>query len=100
MATLRVRPGSLVMQRVLAMQYVMYYTVFMSDDRAVPSAYFTTGQRAQRPSASHLVSVRLPDELLRRLAEVGNQEGLAMSDTIRLVLERGLAVPDKPKRKV
>ncbi len=27
---------------------------------------------------------------MRRLAEVGNHEGLAMSDTIRLVLKRGL----------
>lgn len=37
-----------------------------------------------------MVSVRIPEELLLRLAEVGNQEGLAMSDTMRLVLERGL----------
>jgi antitoxin component of RelBE/YafQ-DinJ toxin-antitoxin module len=37
-----------------------------------------------------MVSVRVPEELLLRLAEVGNEEGLAMSDTIRLVLERGL----------
>jgi antitoxin component of RelBE/YafQ-DinJ toxin-antitoxin module len=37
-----------------------------------------------------MVSVRIPEELLQRLAVVGNNEGLAMSDTIRLVLERGL----------
>jgi hypothetical protein len=35
--------------------------------------------------------VRLPEDLLRRLAEVGNLEALGMSDTIRLVLERGLS---------
>jgi hypothetical protein len=33
----------------------------------------------------------LSEDLLERLAAVGNSEGLAMSDTIRLVLERGLA---------
>jgi antitoxin component of RelBE/YafQ-DinJ toxin-antitoxin module len=37
-----------------------------------------------------MVSVRIPEELLLRLAEVGNEEGLALSDTMRLVLERGL----------
>ncbi len=34
---------------------------------------------------------------MRRLAEVGNAEGLAMSDTIRLVLERGLAASKRKK---
>jgi antitoxin component of RelBE/YafQ-DinJ toxin-antitoxin module len=42
--------------------------------------------------------VRLADELLQRLAEVGNEEGLAMSDTIRLVLERGLAARKTARR--
>jgi antitoxin component of RelBE/YafQ-DinJ toxin-antitoxin module len=37
-----------------------------------------------------MVSVRIPEDLLLRLAEVGNEEGLALSDTMRLVLERGL----------
>lgn len=68
-----------------------------------PSQYFSSDSRARRSSTSHLISVRLSDELVRRLAEVGNREGLAMSDTIRLVLERGLAVvtkdPGAPKRK-
>lgn len=57
-----------------------------------PSRYFSTSGRERTGArAQHLISVRLPDELLQRLAEVGNEEGLAMSDTIRLVLERGLA---------
>jgi hypothetical protein len=44
--------------------------------------------------------VRLPDDLLQRLAEVGNAEALGMSDTIRLVLERGLnATRPLPARK-
>lgn len=60
-------------------------------ERQTPSQYFATASRAKRSTSSGLVSVRLPDDLLRRLAEVGNEEGLAMSDTIRLVLERGLA---------
>jgi hypothetical protein len=42
--------------------------------------------------------VRLPEELLQRLAIVGNSEGLAMSDTIRLVLERGLREKKKKKK--
>jgi hypothetical protein len=33
-----------------------------------------------------------------RLAEVGNDEGLAMSDTIRLVLERGLGATRNPRK--
>lgn len=61
-------------------------------DRDKPSNYFLAARRtAARPSASHLISIRLPDDLMQRLAAVGNEEGLAMSDTIRLVLERGLA---------
>jgi antitoxin component of RelBE/YafQ-DinJ toxin-antitoxin module len=44
-----------------------------------------------------MVSVRIPEELLLRLAEVGNEEGLALSDTVRLVLERGLN-PKKGKK--
>ena len=57
-----------------------------------PSRLFSTSSRERSGGrAQHLISVRLPDELLQRLAEVGNEEGLAMSDTIRLVLERGLA---------
>jgi hypothetical protein len=59
--------------------------------REKPSDYFRAASRACRPPASHLISIRLPDDLMQRLAAVGNEEGLAMSDTIRLVLERGLA---------
>ena len=46
--------------------------------------------RAGQRSSSRLISVRLPEDLLLRLADVGNAEALGMSDTIRLVLERGL----------
>ena len=35
--------------------------------------------------------MRLPEELLQRLAEVGNAEDLSLSETLRLVLERGLS---------
>jgi len=63
----------------------------MSGTRS-PSKYFSASSRERAAARTqHLISVRLPDELLQRLAEVGNEEGLAMSDTIRLVLERGLA---------
>jgi antitoxin component of RelBE/YafQ-DinJ toxin-antitoxin module len=46
--------------------------------------------RAGQRSSNRLISVRLPEDLLQRLADVGNAEALGMSDTIRLVLERGL----------
>ncbi len=71
--------------------YYNYHTMPDVAKRTSPSAYFSSSRRSGGKASSHLVSVRLPDELLKRLAEVGNQEGLAMSDTIRLVLERGLA---------
>jgi hypothetical protein len=58
-----------------------------------PSSYFNAASRSQRATASQLVSIRVPEDLIRRLAEVGNDEGLSMSDTIRLVLERGLSHP-------
>lgn len=68
-------------------------------ERQTPSQYFAVPSRAKRNTTSGLVSVRLPDDLLRRLAEVGNEEGLAMSDTIRLVLERGLAAAQSQRKK-
>ena len=69
----------------------------MDKDRAVPSAYFLSSSKARKATTNHLISVRLTDELLQRLAQVGNDEGLAMSDTIRLVLERGLAASKRKK---
>jgi predicted DNA binding CopG/RHH family protein len=63
----------------------------MPDDQIKPSAYFQTMSRMSAQPVSKLISVRLSEDLLERLAAVGNSEGLAMSDTIRLVLERGLA---------
>ena len=62
-----------------------------------PSRYFTTSSRLGQRSSSRLVSIRLPEDLLQRLAEVGNAEALGMSDTIRLVLERGLNVVKNTK---
>jgi hypothetical protein len=67
----------------------------MPDRDRRPSAYFAAATRASKAPASHLISIRLPDDLMQRLAAVGNEEGLAMSDTIRLVLERGLAATTK-----
>jgi hypothetical protein len=69
------------------------------DQTSGPSSYFKSGSRARAALASHLISVRLSDDLVRRLAEVGNDEGLAMSDTIRVVLERGLTVTKRKKTK-
>ncbi len=67
-------------------------------DRTKPSSYFSPSPRVGRGGPSHLISIRLSDDLLRRLAKVGNEEGLAMSDTIRLVLERGLTAKPRGRR--
>ncbi len=74
---------------------MMYY---MEPQRRSPSTYFKAAARTQQAATSQLVSIRLPEDLIRRLAEVGNEEGLSMSDTIRLVLERGLARPKERSR--
>ena len=58
--------------------------------KSSPSRYFSMQTRLGGGPKTHTVSIRLSDDLIRSLAEVGNEEGLAMSDTIRLVLERGL----------
>ena len=76
---------------------VYYSSRVKEEDRAAPSALWMNSSRARKASTNHLISVRLPDDLLRRLADIGNEEGLAMSDTIRLVLERGLAVSKRKK---
>jgi hypothetical protein len=55
-----------------------------------PSALFSANANRSPAKASKLISVRLPAELLVRLSDIGNEEGLTMSDTIRLVLERGI----------
>ena len=73
----------------------MYYNVYMSTK---PSKYFEASSRNSGRPATQLISVRLPEELLQRLAEIGNEEGLAMSDTLRLVLERGIRSGKKTQR--
>ncbi len=62
-----------------------------------PSTYFDASSRKTKATNSQLISVRLPEELLQRLAVVGNDQGLSMSDTIRLVLERGLRASSTKK---
>jgi metal-responsive CopG/Arc/MetJ family transcriptional regulator len=65
-----------------------------------PAGRFEGSSRnvGKKPTSS-LISVRLPEDLLERLAGVGNEEGLSMSDTIRLVLERGIRASTTQKRK-
>lgn len=79
----------------------LYYNCdTMSDmDKQSPSSLFVGSSRQSTKSASRLISVRLPEELLERLADVGNEQGLSMSDTIRLVLERGIRAAQTPKGK-
>lgn len=62
-----------------------------------PSSLFDVTARKGRSAATRLVSVRLPEDLLRQLAFVGNEEGTTMSATIRRVLERGLGSGKEPK---
>lgn len=72
----------------------------MSDivSQNAPSSYFRAGTQKVPGPESHVVSVRLSDDLVRRLAEVGNAEGRSLSETIRVVLERGLT-KKKAKRR-
>jgi predicted DNA binding CopG/RHH family protein len=65
-----------------------------------PSELFEISARQSR-TKTRLVSVRLPEDLVVRLATVGNGEGMTMSETIRQVLERGLGQvkPVKASRK-
>jgi predicted DNA binding CopG/RHH family protein len=66
---------------------------------ASPSRLFARSAEAPRQQMAAAISVRLPEDLLERLAEVGNAEGLTMSDAIRVVLERGLSAPKPPRGK-
>ena len=70
----------------------------MPDGPIKPSAYFMAESRMSAKPVSKLISIRLSEDLLERLARVGNAEGLAMSDTIRLVLERGLSKSPPTKK--
>jgi hypothetical protein len=69
------------------------------DKSKSPSSYFRAGSTSRRSSSNRLVSIRLPEELIQRLAKVGNEEGLSLSDTVRLVLERGLTQTERRKQK-
>ncbi len=62
-----------------------------------PSQHFLVSSREGKAKTNQLISIRLPQELIERLALVGNDESLSMSDTIRLVLERGLRASSKKK---
>jgi hypothetical protein len=79
---------------------VVQFGMDFTPEQALPSEFFDVSARSSR-KRTRLVSVRLPEELVLRLAVVGNGEGMTMSGTIRLVLERGLgsAKPAKKKKK-
>jgi len=55
-----------------------------------PSAYFRASEKRGGAGNSHLVSVRLDDQLIQQLALIGNNKNLTMSETIRMVLGQGL----------
>ena len=54
---------------------------------ATPRGMFKKQGRREGGSA---VSVRMPDDLLKRLATYGNDKGLTLAETVRAVLELGL----------
>lgn len=59
-----------------------------------PSSYFGSGR--SRSTNDQAISFRASNELVQRLAAVSKAEGgLSLSDTMRLVLERGLAASTK-----
>ena len=64
----------------------------MNADLATPASHFRNPGRYIRRSGQPIacVSTRLPEDLLQRLAAFGNQSNLSMSQTVRLLLERGL----------
>lgn len=72
----------------------------LTSEQAPPSELFDLSARQSR-GRTRLISVRLPEELVLRLAAVGNDEGMTMSETIRRVIERGLGQgkPAKAARK-
>lgn len=59
--------------------------------RDTPASRFAAyNQRTTYDKKSEHVNLRLPRDLFDELTAVGNVEGLAMSDTIRMVLWRGI----------
>jgi len=76
-----------------------YYNKRMTSSDPKPSMLFMSASRLNAKPVNQLISVRLSEDLISRLAEVGNAEHLSMSDTIRLVLERGLSATAKKKTK-
>lgn len=72
-----------------------------SRSNSFAGSYFST-QGKRTPETSRLQSVvtntRLPEDLILRLAAVGNDEGLSLSETLRVVLEEGLAAHQKGAR--
>ena len=53
-------------------------------------SYMTFYNSPRAPQYERVLNVRVPDETYQRLADLSHREGLNQSDTIRLVLERGL----------
>ena len=76
---------------------LQYYAEPM--DAPTPSSQFPQSDKAASSTPQKLISVRLSDDLIKRLAKVGNKENLSMSDTIRVVLDRGLETKRKKKSK-
>ena len=54
-----------------------------------PRNLFLKKGRAER-GGEHFVSVRVPDDLMQRLARWGNDSGYTLSESVRAALELGL----------
>lgn len=63
-----------------------------------PSSYFGSGR--SRSTTDTPLSCRVSTDTMQRLAAVSKDEGgLSLSDTMRLVLERGLAASTKKRKR-
>lgn len=67
---------------------------YMAETPASRFAAYTRNSEGN-PATQH-VSLRLSNDLVEKLSEVGNAEGLSMSDTIRMVLWRGIRSGEQP----
>jgi hypothetical protein len=65
-----------------------------------PGAYFSNRGTRSSSERKTAINLRVEPQLLADLAEVGNDEGLNLSDTCRLLMREAIAARKvKPKKK-
>jgi hypothetical protein len=69
----------------------------MSEKRVTPSSYFAPSGRRQRGEKRERISLWVDESMVAGLAHVADDEGgLSFSDTLRLVIKRGLQASGAP----